>query len=117
MKNIFITRKNSLRWLILKESSQLTQRTQRTQLRWVSWVSWVSWITPVHGVLLGAAAALKGATKLAIKRLFFLREFYWRKFMKVRSSVRKMCENCRLIRRQRQVMVICQNPKHKQRQG
>jgi large subunit ribosomal protein L36 len=43
--------------------------------------------------------------------------FHWRKFMKVRSSVRKMCENCRLIRRQRQVMVICQNPKHKQRQG
>ncbi len=38
-------------------------------------------------------------------------------FMKVRSSVKKICENCRLIRRQRQVMVICQNPKHKQRQG
>jgi large subunit ribosomal protein L36 len=37
--------------------------------------------------------------------------------MKVRSSVRKICENCRLIRRQRQVMVICKNPKHKQRQG
>ena len=37
--------------------------------------------------------------------------------MKVRSSVKKICDNCRLIRRQRQVMVICQNPKHKQRQG
>ena len=37
--------------------------------------------------------------------------------MKVRSSVRKMCENCRLIRRKGRVMVICSNPKHKQKQG
>jgi large subunit ribosomal protein L36 len=37
--------------------------------------------------------------------------------MKVRSSVRKICENCRFIRREGRVMVICQNPKHKQRQG
>nr|ALO63376.1 ribosomal protein L36 [Carteria sp. SAG 8-5] len=37
--------------------------------------------------------------------------------MKVRSSVRKICDNCRLIRRKGKVMVICINPKHKQRQG
>nr|YP_009105859.1 ribosomal protein L36 [Microthamnion kuetzingianum]AIT94714.1 ribosomal protein L36 [Microthamnion kuetzingianum] len=37
--------------------------------------------------------------------------------MKVRVSVRKMCDNCRLIRRNRKIMVICPNPKHKQRQG
>lgn len=37
--------------------------------------------------------------------------------MKVRASVRKMCDKCRLIRRRREVMVICSNPKHKQRQG
>jgi large subunit ribosomal protein L36 len=37
--------------------------------------------------------------------------------MKVRSSVKKICEKCRVIRRQRQVMVICNNPKHKQKQG
>lgn len=37
--------------------------------------------------------------------------------MKVRASVRKICENCRLIRRRGRVMVVCQNPKHKQRQG
>lgn len=37
--------------------------------------------------------------------------------MKVRSSVRKICEKCRLIRRHGRVMVICSNPKHKQRQG
>lgn len=37
--------------------------------------------------------------------------------MKKRSSVKKMCENCRVIRRRNCVMVICVNPKHKQRQG
>nr|YP_010502711.1 ribosomal protein L36 [Eutreptiella eupharyngea]AST09068.1 ribosomal protein L36 [Eutreptiella pomquetensis]UXD06307.1 ribosomal protein L36 [Eutreptiella eupharyngea] len=37
--------------------------------------------------------------------------------MKVRASVRKICEKCRLIRRKTRVMVICSNPKHKQRQG
>nr|YP_009367813.1 ribosomal protein L36 [Neodangemannia microcystis]ARK14779.1 ribosomal protein L36 [Neodangemannia microcystis] len=37
--------------------------------------------------------------------------------MKVRASVGKMCKNCRLIRRNRKLMVICVNPKHKQRQG
>nr|NP_038362.1 ribosomal protein L36 [Mesostigma viride]Q9MUU8.1 RecName: Full=Large ribosomal subunit protein bL36c; AltName: Full=50S ribosomal protein L36, chloroplastic [Mesostigma viride]AAF43803.1 ribosomal protein L36 [Mesostigma viride]WKT08289.1 ribosomal protein L36 [Mesostigma viride]WKT08395.1 ribosomal protein L36 [Mesostigma viride] len=38
--------------------------------------------------------------------------------MKVRASVRKICENCRLIKRRGTVMVICSNnPKHKQRQG
>ncbi|MBF2097886.1 MAG: 50S ribosomal protein L36 [Gloeomargaritaceae cyanobacterium C42_A2020_066] len=37
--------------------------------------------------------------------------------MKVRASVRRMCEKCRVIRRKGRVMVICANPKHKQRQG
>nr|YP_009367643.1 ribosomal protein L36 [Pseudocharacium americanum]YP_009367732.1 ribosomal protein L36 [Ignatius tetrasporus]ARK14600.1 ribosomal protein L36 [Pseudocharacium americanum]ARK14689.1 ribosomal protein L36 [Ignatius tetrasporus] len=37
--------------------------------------------------------------------------------MKVRASVRKMCDNCRIIRRKGKLMVICSNPKHKQRQG
>ncbi|MBZ0263682.1 50S ribosomal protein L36 [bacterium] len=37
--------------------------------------------------------------------------------MKVRSSVRKMCEHCKVIRRRGVIRVICKNPKHKQRQG
>ncbi|MBW4491880.1 50S ribosomal protein L36 [Kamptonema formosum] len=37
--------------------------------------------------------------------------------MKVRASVKKICEKCRIIRRRGRVMVICSNPKHKQRQG
>ena len=37
--------------------------------------------------------------------------------MKVRSSVKRICENCKLIKRKGVVRVICSNPKHKQRQG
>ena len=37
--------------------------------------------------------------------------------MKVRSSVKKMCDKCRVSRRHGKGMVICANPKHKQRQG
>nr|YP_004940611.1 ribosomal protein L36 [Neottia nidus-avis]AEJ88711.1 ribosomal protein L36 [Neottia nidus-avis] len=37
--------------------------------------------------------------------------------MKIRSSVRKICEKCILIRRRGQIRVICSNPRHKQRQG
>ncbi|MCM8795092.1 MAG: 50S ribosomal protein L36 [Candidatus Omnitrophica bacterium] len=37
--------------------------------------------------------------------------------MKVKSSVRKICERCKIIRRRGIVRVICSNPKHKQRQG
>lgn len=29
----------------------------------------------------------------------------------------KMCEKCKIIKRKGKVMVICENPKHKQRQG
>ncbi|BCW97664.1 MAG: 50S ribosomal protein L36 [Armatimonadota bacterium] len=37
--------------------------------------------------------------------------------MKVRASVKKICEKCKVIRREGVVRVICKNPKHKQRQG
>ena len=37
--------------------------------------------------------------------------------MKVRPSVKPICDKCRVIRRKGRVMVICENPKHKQRQG
>lgn len=37
--------------------------------------------------------------------------------MKVRPSVKPMCEKCRIIKRKGRVMVICENPKHKQKQG
>ena len=37
--------------------------------------------------------------------------------MKVRASVKKMCDKCKLVHRNGVVRVICSNPKHKQRQG
>jgi large subunit ribosomal protein L36 len=37
--------------------------------------------------------------------------------MKVRPSIKRRCEHCKIIRRRGVVRVICQNPKHKQRQG
>ncbi len=37
--------------------------------------------------------------------------------MKVRASVKKICDKCKVIRRRGVVRVICENSKHKQRQG
>lgn len=37
--------------------------------------------------------------------------------MKVSASVKVRCAKCKVIRRRRRVMVICENPRHKQRQG
>ncbi len=36
--------------------------------------------------------------------------------MKVRASVKKICNKCKIVRRRGRVYVICENPKHKQRQ-
>lgn len=37
--------------------------------------------------------------------------------MKIRASVKPICDNCKVVRRKGRVMVICDNPKHKQKQG
>jgi large subunit ribosomal protein L36 len=38
--------------------------------------------------------------------------------MKVRPSVKRICDRCKIIRRRGRVLVICSsNPRHKQRQG
>ncbi|WII23610.1 50S ribosomal protein L36 [Buchnera aphidicola] len=38
--------------------------------------------------------------------------------MKVRTSIKKLCRNCKIIRRRNVMRVICNNsPKHKQKQG
>jgi large subunit ribosomal protein L36 len=53
--------------------------------------------------------------------------WFWRSFctteekgskpMKVRASVKKICVKCKVITRKGVVRVICENAKHKQRQG
>ncbi|GAB2647566.1 hypothetical protein GCM10027169_14940 [Gordonia jinhuaensis] len=37
--------------------------------------------------------------------------------VKVKPSVKPICEKCKVIRRNGRVMVICENLRHKQRQG
>ncbi|MFA5055461.1 MAG: 50S ribosomal protein L36 [Dehalococcoidia bacterium] len=37
--------------------------------------------------------------------------------MKVKASVKSRCEKCKVIKRRGIVRVICENPRHKQRQG
>ena len=37
--------------------------------------------------------------------------------VKVRSSVKPICDKCKVIKRKGAIRVICENPKHKQRQG
>ena len=37
--------------------------------------------------------------------------------MKVQPSVKPICDKCKVIRLNGRVMVICENPRHKQRQG
>lgn len=38
--------------------------------------------------------------------------------VKVRSSVKPICEHCKVVRRAGVIRIICKrNPKHKQRQG
>lgn len=37
--------------------------------------------------------------------------------MKVQASVKKICRNCKIVRRRGAVYVICSDKRHKQRQG
>jgi len=37
--------------------------------------------------------------------------------MKVRASIKRRCKDCKLIRREGVLRVVCKNPRHKQRQG
>jgi large subunit ribosomal protein L36 len=38
--------------------------------------------------------------------------------MKVKSSIKRICDGCRVVRRKGRNYVVCdRNPKHKQRQG
>ena len=35
--------------------------------------------------------------------------------MKVRASVKRICEHCKIVRRRGVIYVVCTNPRHKQR--
>ncbi|MFA4945319.1 MAG: 50S ribosomal protein L36 [Lentisphaeria bacterium] len=37
--------------------------------------------------------------------------------MKVRASIKRMCNQCRVVRRNGVLRIVCKNVRHKQRQG
>ncbi|MBI4977427.1 MAG: 50S ribosomal protein L36 [Spirochaetes bacterium] len=37
--------------------------------------------------------------------------------MKVRSSIKKRCNQCQIVRRKGVIRIICKNPRHKQKQA
>ena len=37
--------------------------------------------------------------------------------MKVKASVKRICDKCKIVKRKGVVRVICENTRHKQRQG
>jgi large subunit ribosomal protein L36 len=37
--------------------------------------------------------------------------------MKVQASVKKICRNCKIVKRRGVIRVICREARHKQRQG
>ena len=37
--------------------------------------------------------------------------------MKVKTSVKPICDKCKIIKRNGIIRIICENPKHKQKQG
>jgi large subunit ribosomal protein L36 len=45
------------------------------------------------------------------------KHYFRRNDMKVRTSVKPICDKCKVIKRNGIVRIICVNPKHKQRQG
>ncbi len=62
-------------------------------------------------ILIGAGSFIAGTRKRHNG------SFYGEKEMKVRPSVKKICNKCKIIRRKGVMRVICENPRHKQRQG
>jgi large subunit ribosomal protein L36 len=63
----------------------------------------------------GTVAAAETVSRAALWEL--LQSSRERRDVKVRPSVKPMCEKCKIIRRNGRVLVICSNPRHKQRQG
>ncbi len=59
----------------------------------------------------------KGRITFRLKQKHISQNQIKEKKMKTRSSVKKICEKCKVIKRKGRIAVICENPKHKQRQG
>ena len=69
---------------------------------------------PGRGFLL-PSKALKGSVRKSYTQAF--RPTTRARAMKVRASVKRICDKCKIVRRRGVVYVVCSNPRHKQRQG
>jgi large subunit ribosomal protein L36 len=69
---------------------------------------------PYESSYISKAARFGGAAGESSKKWLAAR---LERHMKVRTSVKPRCERCKIIRRKGAVMIICSNPKHKQKQG
>ena len=79
-----------------------------------------SLLSPRAGIRVAARRQCADGTTPALKYFRFSSSFHADQkdqTMKVRASVKRMCSKCKVIRRRGVVRVICDNPKHKQRQG
>jgi large subunit ribosomal protein L36 len=58
-------------------------------------------------------------TQTTMVQYLFATDFFRKEsiLMKVRASVKPICDKCKVIKRKGSIRVICENPKHKQRQG
>ena len=66
------------------------------------------------GITPGGPARRNGGAFRLVPELFRSGE----KVMKVRASVKKICDKCKVVKRKGVVRIICAaNPRHKQRQG
>ncbi|KAF2440605.1 hypothetical protein P171DRAFT_435382 [Karstenula rhodostoma CBS 690.94] len=76
--------------------------------------------TPAARPCLHSRPATSSALTSLASRFAGLRTQQQARGMKVRSSVKKLCDGCKSVRRKKgkYVYIICsKNPKHKQRQG
>lgn len=61
--------------------------------------------------------AVDSRTIIMIKFWVCYKHIVGDKTMKVSTSIKRRCPKCRVIKRHGRVMIICTNPKHKQKQG
>ncbi|KAL4797556.1 ribosomal protein L36-domain-containing protein [Aspergillus venezuelensis] len=81
--------------------------------------SQLSQFTVSNGLrLLRSSKESTSATNGAVAAVSAVRQIEQVRGMKTRSSVKRLCDGCKPVRRKNRVYIICsKNPKHKQRQG
>ncbi|OJJ59888.1 hypothetical protein ASPSYDRAFT_78199 [Aspergillus sydowii CBS 593.65] len=96
----FLPRHSNLRALA-RPFSQLSQLTINNGLR-----------------LLRSGNGFTKSTEVGVGAVSAVKQLEQVRGMKTRSSVKRLCEGCKPVRRKNRVYIICsKNPKHKQRQG